>query len=144
MTYRAESRIAYDAITPSIGELAQRVLDHVRSAGRHGCICDEVMRDLGLTHQTASPRFTELEAKGWIRRTGERRLTRSGNPAAIYVYTEPGTLFSSPKAGRADTYRAVVRAAIRARQTGDWLAFDSAWGTLPQAERKRITNGDTR
>lgn len=139
MTYRAESRIAYDAITPSIGELAQRVLDHVRSAGRHGCICDEVMRDLGLTHQTASPRFTELEAKGWIRRTGERRLTRSGNPAAIYVYTEPGTLFSSPKPTRTDTYRAVIRAALEARATGNWNAFDEAMGALPKAEQTRLT-----
>ena len=138
MSYRAESRIAYDTITPSIGELAQRVLDHVRSAGRHGCICDEVMRDLGLTHQTASPRFTELESKGWIRRTGERRLTRSGNPAAIYVYTEPGTLFSSPKPTRTDTYRAVIRAALEARATGNWNAFDTAMGALPKAEQTRL------
>ncbi len=40
MTYRAESRMAYEAITSSIGELAERVLEYVRSAGRHGCTCD--------------------------------------------------------------------------------------------------------
>jgi len=139
MTYRAESRIAYDAITPSIGELAQRVLDLVRSSGMHGATCDEAIAILGLTHQTASPRFTELEAKGWIRRTGERRLTRSGNPAAIYVYTEPGTLFSSPKPTRTDTYRAVIRAALEARATGNWNAFDAAMGALPKAEQTRLT-----
>jgi len=138
MTYRAESRIAYDAITPSIGELAQRVLDHVRSAGRHGCICDEVMRDLGLTHQTASPRFTELEAKGFIIRTEKRRRTRSGNQAAIYILADSPGLFSSPRVGRADAMRAVIRAAMNARTTGDWMAFDQALGALPKAERTRL------
>lgn len=138
MTYRAESRIAYEAITSSIGELAERVLEYVRSAGRHGCTCDEAIHGLGLTHQTASPRFTELETKGWIARTGERRLTRSGNPAAIYVYTEPGTLFSSPKPTRTDTYRAVIRAALEARATGNWNAFDAAMGALPKAEQTRL------
>ena len=69
MTYRYESRLAFDAVTPSIGELAQRVLDLVRSSGSHGATCDEAIAILGLTHQTASPRFTELEAKGFIVRT---------------------------------------------------------------------------
>ena len=139
MTYRSESRIAYEAIASSIGELAERVLEYVRSAGQHGCTCDEAMHELYLTHQTVSPRFTELESKGLLRRTGERRLTRSGNPAAIYVYTEPGTLFSSPKQTRTDTYRAVIRAALEARATGNWNAFDAAMGALPKAEQTRLT-----
>jgi len=138
MTYRSESRIAYEAIASSIGELAERVLEYVRSAGQHGCTCDEAMHGLGLTHQTASPRFTELESKGFLRRTGARRLTSSGNPAAIYVYTEPGTLFSSPKPTRTDTYRAVIRAALEARTTGNWNAFDAAMGALPKVEQTRI------
>lgn len=138
MTYRHESRIAYETVSPSIGELAERVLEYVRSAGQHGCTCDEAMHGLGLTHQTASPRFTELEAKGFLRRTGERRNTRSGNLAAIYVYTEPGTLFSSPKASRTDAFRAVIRAALESRATGNWDAFDAALGALPKAERTRL------
>lgn len=142
MTYRDTSRAAH--ATASIGENEQRVLDFVQTAGAHGATCDEAIATLGLPHQSASPAFTGLERKGWLARTDRRRKTRTGAAAAVYVFTEPGTLFSSPKAGRADTYRAVVRAAIRARQTGDWMAFDAAWGALPQAERKRITNGDTR
>ena len=136
MTYRETSRIAYQAT--NIGEIAQRVLEFVQSAGQHGATCDEAIATLGLPHQSASPAFTALERKGWLARTSRRRATRTGAMAAVYEFTEPGTLFSSPKPGRADTYRAVVRAAIRARQTGDWMAFDAAFGALPQAERKRI------
>lgn len=136
MTYRDTSRAAY--ATAHIGENEQRVLEFVQTAGNHGATCDEAIATLGLPHQSASPAFTALERKGWLARTSRRRATRTGAMAAVYEFTEPGTLFSSPKPGRADTYRAVVRAAIRARQTGDWMAFDAAFGALPQAERKRI------
>jgi hypothetical protein len=143
MTYRQESRLAYDAVMPSVGELAQRVLDLVRSSGAYGATCDEAMAILGLTHQTASPRFTELEGKGLIVRTDQRRLTRSGNAAAIYILAEPGGLFSSRRVGRADAMRAVVRAALTARATGDWMAFDAALGALPKAERARLKTQET-
>ena len=138
MTYRHESRLAFDAVTPSIGELAQRVLDLVRSSGMHGATCDEAIAILGLTHQTASPRFTELEAKGLIIRTDKRRRTRSGNQAAIYILADSPGLFSSPRVGRADAMRAVIRAAMTARTTGDWMAFDQALGALPKTERTRL------
>lgn len=138
MTYRHESRLAFDAVTPSIGELAQRVLDLVRSSGSHGATCDEAIAILGLTHQTASPRFTELEAKGFIVRTDKRRRTRSGNQAAIYILSDSPGLFSSPRVGRADLMRAVIRAAMTARTTGDWMAFDEALGALPKAEKARL------
>jgi hypothetical protein len=138
MTYRDTSRAAY--ATAQIGENEERVLSFVKSAGSHGATCDEAIRTLGMQHQSASPAFTTLERKGWLRRTDRRRTTGTGSAAAVYLFTEPGTLFSSPKVGKADQYRALIRAALAARQTGDWMAFDEAWGALPQAERKRITN----
>jgi len=79
-----------------------------------------------------------LERKGWLRRTDRRRTTGTGSAAAVYIYTEPGTLFSSPRTGRADGLRAAIRAAIAARESGDWAAFDDAVGALPAAERKRL------
>ena len=136
MTYRETSRIAYQAT--NIGEIAQRVLEFVQSAGKHGATCDEAMATLSLTHQSASPRFTDLEQRGLIVRTQNKRNTRSGNPAAIYVYQEFPNLFSSAKPGKTDAMRAVIRAAIDARRTGNWNAFDLAFGALPDSERRRI------
>jgi len=136
MTYRDTSRSAY--ATAQIGENEERVLLFVKSAGSHGATCDEAIRTLGMQHQSASPSFTTLERKGWLRRTDRRRTTGTGSAAAVYIYTEPGTLFSSPRTGRADGLRAAIRAAIAARASGDWAAFDDAVGALPAAERKRL------
>lgn len=138
MTYRDTSRAAY--ATAQIGENEQRVLAYLKNSGSNGLTCDEFIQATAMPHQSASPAFTSLERKGWLRRTDRRRTTGTGSAAAVYIFTEPGTLFSSPKMGKADTYRALIRAAVAARQTGDWMAFDDAWGALPQAERKRITN----
>lgn len=136
MTYQDTSRIAYQSV--SVGELGQRVLDFVQSAGSHGATCDEAMNTLGLTHQSASPRFTDLQDRGLIVRTDRRRMTRSGRPAAIYVLAQFAGLFSSPRPNRADVFRAVIRAAMTARDTGNWTEFDKALGALPAAERRKI------
>jgi hypothetical protein len=138
MTYRDTSRAAYQTATR--GQNEARVLEFVRSAGQHGATCDEAIRILGMAHQSASPAFTALERLGLLARTSARRLTQTGASAAVYVYTEPGTLFSSRRQGRADTYRDIIRAAVLARRTGDWMAFDAALGALPERERTRITN----
>jgi predicted transcriptional regulator len=54
------------------------VLSEIRSAGQ-GATCDEV------EIATASARVVELRRAGLIRRTGERRPTRSGRNAWVYV-----------------------------------------------------------
>lgn len=138
MTYRDTSRAAYANAT--VGQNQNRVLEFVRSAGAHGATCDEAIERLSLAHQSASPAFTALEKAGQILRTDRRRETRTGAKAAVYIFTEPGTLFSSPKQGRADTYRTIIRAALKARVTGDWMAFDEAFGALPKAEQTRLQN----
>ena len=136
MTYRDTSRAAY--ATAALGDNEQRVLEFVQSAGLHGATCDEAIRTLGMAHQSASPAFTALERKGWLRRTDRRRATGTGAMAAVYEFTEPGTLFSSPRQGRADALRDVIRAALVARLTGDWNAFDAAFCTLPKTDRTRL------
>lgn len=136
MTYRDTSRAAH--ATAKIGENEERVLAYVKHSGSRGLTCDEFIQATAMPHQSASPAFTSLERKGWLRRTDRRRTTSTGAAAAVYIFTEPGTLFSSPKAGRSDELRAVIRAAIAARATGDWMAFDAAFGALPERERTRI------
>lgn len=50
-----------------------------------GCTCDEVELLLDLRHQTASARITELRDEGLIEDSGNRRKTRSGRDAAVWV-----------------------------------------------------------
>lgn len=49
-----------------------------------GATCDEIERDTGLSHQTASARVRELAQAGTIRDSGQRRLTRSGRKAIVW------------------------------------------------------------
>ena len=135
MTYRDTSRAAY--ATASVGANEARVLAYVQRA-RDGMTCDEFIAATGVPHQSASPAFTTLEQRGLLLRTSRKRATRTGAMAAVYVTSEPGTLFSSPKRAKADTYRAIVRAAFKARTTGDWGDFDAAVGELPTRERERL------
>ena len=135
MTYRDTSRAAYSVA--ACGDNERRVLAMVSEA-RNGLTCDEFMRTTGMAHQSASPAFTALERRGLLLRTDQRRPTRTGSSAAVYIAVQPGTLFSSPKRAKADVYRAVVRGAIKGRRTGDWLDFDSAIAELPDAERRRL------
>ena len=59
----------------------------LRALGAHpkGLTCDQVETLLGIAHQTCSARFTELKAKNWILPTGERRLTKHGSKADVFV-----------------------------------------------------------
>ncbi len=134
MTYRAESRAALAGTDRNATE--QRVLDELRIRPA-GLTCDQFIAITGIPHQTASPAFTHLERRGLITRTAIRRATRTGSMAAVCMLAEPG-LFSRTRLSVADQYRATIRAAIAARETGDWGAFDDAFGALPERDRNKI------
>lgn len=53
-----------------------------------GLTCDEVERSLGLRHQTASARIRDLALRSHIVDSGERRVTRSGRKAVVWVLNE--------------------------------------------------------
>jgi len=135
MTYRDTSRAAYQ--TAAIGENEARVMAYVQRSAS-GSTCDEFIATTGVPHQSASPAFTSLERRGLLLRTDRRRATRTGKMAAVYVAVEPNTLFSCPSKSRADQIRDLIRAARKARTTGDWGDFDAAWATLPNRERERL------
>ena len=64
------------------------VLEAIRSAGAWGRTCDELEINLKLSHQTASARVNELmKAKTIVAKT-ERRITRSGRKASVWVVKE--------------------------------------------------------
>lgn len=67
------------------GQLRAKVLVYI--AGRRdlgGATCDEVEQALGLSHQSASARMTELKARGLIKLAGKRK-TRSGRNAGVWT-----------------------------------------------------------
>ena len=51
----------------------------------NGKTCDELEVALGMSHQTCSARCSDLARAGLIIRTGEKRPTRTGSPAAVYT-----------------------------------------------------------
>lgn len=82
------SREAAESIVPVLGNLEAKVLAAVKAAGTRGLVCDEAEQITGLSHQCCSARFRGLEQRGYLRRTEDRRLTRSGRAASVYVIVE--------------------------------------------------------
>lgn len=69
-------------------DLQSRVLDYVTRCAATGATCDEVETGMGLLHQTAAARLRELELAGRVRKTEQRRKTRSGRSATVYRAVE--------------------------------------------------------
>lgn len=65
--------------------LRELVLALVRGAGQRGVTCDEVAAATGRMPNQVSPRFTELSERGLIQRSGQRRHTRAGSTAHVWV-----------------------------------------------------------
>lgn len=79
----AESVDAHASIMQSAETLRLAILDAIREYGP--VTCDEIEVALGMRHQTASARCSELLRDGLLVRSGERRVTRSGRNAAVLV-----------------------------------------------------------
>jgi hypothetical protein len=84
MSTDPNSQAAARSVEHCAADMRAAVLSEIRSAGQ-GATCDEVEIATGMPHQTASARVVELRRAGLIRRTGERRPTRSGRNAWVYV-----------------------------------------------------------
>jgi hypothetical protein len=85
-----ESDAAWRSVRGHAGTVRLWVVRYVYRLGARGATCDEIERALDLSHQTASARVTEAKQRGEIVPNGERRRTRSGRHAAVYV--DPDTL----------------------------------------------------
>lgn len=79
------SAAAAEDIAPHLGRLEAVVLEVIRTEGKHGATDDEIEIAAGLRHQTASARRRGLVIKGMVVDSGERRPTRSGRSAAVWV-----------------------------------------------------------
>lgn len=83
------TRLTSQEALKSIGEdkarIRRDVLRFIRVRGPHGATCDEVEVTLNLAHQTASPRVYELHKRGSIVDSGQKRVTRAGRRAIVWV-----------------------------------------------------------
>jgi predicted ArsR family transcriptional regulator len=81
------SEEAAESMVGSAAAIRARVFQFV--VAHDGATCDEVEVALKLKHQTASARLWELEGRGLLVKTMERRLTRSGRSARVYREPTP-------------------------------------------------------
>jgi hypothetical protein len=87
MSGKQLSRLAYEQTKSSHEAVRQEVYDFIVSRGDKGASADEVSAALGCDKDRTSPRLTELSQMHAIRDSGQRRKTRAGCLAAVYVAT---------------------------------------------------------
>ena len=76
------SAIAAARAYPKTGTNRCKVLALIEACG--GLTCDEVCERLDMLVQSATPTINSLKNDGWLRDSGARRNTRSGNPAVVW------------------------------------------------------------
>ncbi len=59
------------------------VLRYISDQEPRGCTCDEIEENLGLSHQTVSPRVHDLVNEKKVRRMVQTGITRSGGKARL-------------------------------------------------------------
>lgn len=84
------SRAAAASMVQHAPAIRARILDFITSRGVNGASCDEIEQELGISHQCSSARLTELRKNVDVIDMGERRVTRSGRKAIVWVSTRGG------------------------------------------------------
>jgi hypothetical protein len=79
------SREAAERIRPKAETLRAAVLGYLVGRGKQGATDEEIQDGLCMSPNTERPRRQELEHMGFVERTQDRRLTRSGRPAVVWV-----------------------------------------------------------
>jgi hypothetical protein len=83
------SRAAAESVRTTAPIQQAAVLAYLAQCGPQGATVDEIEEALGLRHQSASARMTEAVRMGLAEDSGERRRTRSGRTAAVWVVVQP-------------------------------------------------------
>jgi hypothetical protein len=81
------SRAAADSVALDAKHLRAVVFNHILGSGEVGMTCDQVEQIMNGRHQTISARIKELRNEGRIVDSGQRRPTRSGRSAIVYLAT---------------------------------------------------------
>ena len=82
------SAIAAGSVRVPSAHWRQIILDWITERDEYGSTCDEAELCLrNLRHQTCGPRIRELVQLGVVKDSGQRRPTRSGRAAIVWVLT---------------------------------------------------------
>lgn len=79
------SKAAADSMEKPAINLRERIFVAIDATETDGMTCDEAEVALDLRHQTVSARIRELSLDGRLVETKNRRRTRAGRYAAVYV-----------------------------------------------------------
>ena len=79
------SMSAWESAKQGASNMRQKIRRLIASAGYCGKTCEEVELELGIKHQTASARISELRRDGLIVYGEQRRATSSGSSARVYL-----------------------------------------------------------
>lgn len=103
----------------------------------NGLTCDDIEYWAQLGHGSASARVHELMQLGEIVDSGNRRKTRHGKSAIVWLIAGgQKDLFHNPRKTVSDLRKACIQAAIFARSTGVWASFNVSLEELRRAESK--------
>lgn len=72
-----------DKLSSKKSEYRKKIFETIKSS--IGMTCDEIEQSLGLRHQTASCFIRFLTKDGFLKDSGDRRITRSGRKAIVWV-----------------------------------------------------------
>lgn len=84
---RDTSRAAAARVRPKTGSTRQRILTHIQ-ATIDGVTDEEGQETLGIPGNSYRPQRVKLVDDGWVYDSGLRRKTRSGSPAAVWMYLD--------------------------------------------------------
>lgn len=79
------SLASHTHVQPSKNETWERILAYAEGRGCRGFTADELADAWGCSHNHVAPRISELSESGYLILNGERRRTRSGCLARVFV-----------------------------------------------------------
>jgi len=79
------SRAAAQRSLPDSGTKRRTVYDAIMGNMSNGMTCDEVCQATGMLVQSATSAINTLAQDGWLTDSGERRPTRTGHMAIVWV-----------------------------------------------------------
>lgn len=82
------SAAANEFIQPKKSAMQDAIVKYITAQGRKGATCQEVERDLGYRHESASARMSELKAEFRIFWNGTKRALEGRRPASAFVTSE--------------------------------------------------------
>jgi hypothetical protein len=85
--FRDTSVQAASLIERRVAGIARTVLAYVSSCGTTGATDEQISQGTGIPENSARPRRLALVRAGFLRDSGQRRLTKGGNPAIVWVAT---------------------------------------------------------